>query len=963
LGQNSFAPNYFSVKKLLPVFLIIQLISLAINTVYAQSTGKISGKITDKNTGEALIGATVLIQGSTKGAAADVNGGYLLAGIAPGTYTLLVRYVGYETKAISQIEIKPDLVTRLDINLTASQSHALNEVVVKATYKQESVSALYIQQKSRAQISDGISAEMIRRSPDRNTADVLKRVSGTSIQDGKFVVVRGLSERYNDNMLNNSVLPSTEPDKKAFAFDIIPSSLIDNIVVYKTATPDLPGDFAGGTVKTTTKDLPDSKFTEATVNIGYNSKTTFKKDFVGTEPKGGDFLGLGTGGRALPSAYSNAGSNYSSLPNSQKIEIAKQFPNTFGYQPGQNSLPNLSLQFTAGNSKITKNDNRWGYIFSVNYSTAHKIVTGNRIGYDPSNANLPPNYQFDRNNITSMKTLGGVFNLAYTYKKNKIAWRNFFNNDFSVDFEENYNGVNRFSGGDNTLYYGYSNQTTQSGLFTSSLEGTHTLGQKNIVLDWTASYGLSYRNQPDQRIVTLFNKQSTANQPYYFDISPENSPRPDLLGRIYTDLHENILGGGANLSVPFKWLDQSQKFKTGGLFNYRKRDFSTVALGYVNLVAFGGTQIPLSNGVTLDNIFSPESIQQNNLGFAKLDLSSTDYTGNSTLGAGYLMLENNFSDKLHLVWGARVEYFNQNLLAQGATNRNYNNLDVLPSGNLTYNLTAKTNLRASYYRSVNRPEFRELAVVRYYNYDTNFIMAGNPALVRSTIDNLDFRFEYYPSGGEIISLSAFYKYFNNPIEQVNESDANRILSYANAENAQDLGLELEIRKKLNFINEGNFFKNLTFYTNATVIKAKVNLPPSSSNVQLDTKLSTPLQGQSPYIINSGLSYALPDGGWSFNVLYNRIGERLQFRGQDDAIDIYERPRDVVDLQVSKRLIKNRAELKLTFSDLLHQATSLYYNYGSKNVTKFNPTEDRIIQQRYAGFGSVISFKYNFSSVK
>jgi len=930
---------------------------LLINTqLFAQSTGKLAGKITDRKTGETLIGATIGIQGSSKGAATNAEGRYILSELQPGRYTLIIRYIGYQSKSISDIEIKAGAVTQLDAILDEATTQALKEVTIKATYRQESVNALYARQKNSVQVMDGISADVIKRSPDRNTGDVLKRVSGTSVQDGKFVVIRGLAERYNNNMLNGSTLPSSEPDRKAFAFDIIPASLVDNIIVYKTATPDLPGDFAGGTINTITKDIPDNQFLEASLSVGYNSKTTFKNNFIDARPSGKwDFLGFDDGSRKLPSAYSNIKKDYTSGTTSeQKIAIAQKFPNTFFYEEGQQSLPNIGFQLSTGNSKTTKNNNRFGYNFSLNYSNGHRASFGDRIGYSGFNDATKelPQYSFDRNIFTNYKSLGGLLNFAYTFGKNKIALRNLYNNDFAVDFEQTNNALNFESGQSNPLRYrGYSVETTQNGIYSSVLEGQHTLGKRNIIFDWNASYGLSYRNQPDQRIVTIY---TPLNQPEYISLSSENSPKPNDLGRVYSKLNENIYGAKANLAIPFKWMDQPQRFKFGGLVSRRERDFSIDALGYTDARGFGSKIIPFENGYTIFNVFSPQSIQQNGIDLSRLDLSSTDYKGKADQEAGYVMLDNKFNDKLRLVWGARLERYAQTLSPVGQREQKYNNTDLLPSGNLTYNLTEKTNLRASYFRSVNRPEFRELASFRYFDYQTNFIIAGNPNMQRSTVDNADLRFEFYPSGGEIVSISAFYKKFKNPIEQINQG--NDILSYQNALNAKDIGFEAELRKKLNFIAEGSFLKDVTFYVNASYINAKVKLADGRN-------VSTPLQGQSPYLINAGLYYTPTSSDFSFNVLYNRIGERLRFRAVTGGVDIYEKPRNVIDMQLSKGLFKKHAEIKLTVSDILAQPFSWYNNYGTSSSTAYNAKEDKIIRSQYAGFGTTLSFKYNFDFKK
>ena len=241
------------------VYILVALILIS-STVFSQQTGKITGKVTDTKTGESLIGLTVKITGSTSGASTDVEGRYTLGNLNPGKYSLTFSYIGYQSKNITEIEVLAGKTTNLDVTVGEASSQALQEVVVTATIKQETVNALYAQQKNSVRVSDGISSESIRRSPDRNTGEVLKRVSGTTIQDNKFVIVRGLSDRYNSASLDNGVLPSTEPNRKAFSFDIVPANLIDNIVISKTATPDLAGDFAGGSIQIVTKDIPDDNF-------------------------------------------------------------------------------------------------------------------------------------------------------------------------------------------------------------------------------------------------------------------------------------------------------------------------------------------------------------------------------------------------------------------------------------------------------------------------------------------------------------------------------------------------------------------------------------------------------------------------------------------------------------------------------------------------------------------------------
>ena len=244
-------------------------------TGVALATGNIAGKVTDEKTGEAVIGATVMVKGTALGTVTDIDGQFTLP-VDGGDYTVEVKYLGYSGKEIEGISVKDGAAATLNIALAPQKKTELNEVTVRSSFKKENINALYSIQRSSATIQDGISADVIRRSPDRSTGEVLKRVSGTTVQDNKFIVVRGLNERYNVSMMNNATLPSTEPDKKAFSFDLIPANLIDNVIIYKTATPELPGDFAGGAVRISTKDFPEQKLLEVGVGFTYNDMTTGK---------------------------------------------------------------------------------------------------------------------------------------------------------------------------------------------------------------------------------------------------------------------------------------------------------------------------------------------------------------------------------------------------------------------------------------------------------------------------------------------------------------------------------------------------------------------------------------------------------------------------------------------------------------------------------------------------------------
>lgn len=903
---------------------------------------KISGRVIDAENNSPVVGASVVIDETNKGTSTDVDGRYFLAVEKAKKIMLTISSVGYAAKTLN--DVVPGSEGQTFEVVLQRASTQLEQVTVRSNAKKESVASLYLLQKNSSSISDGISSEVIRKSPDKNTGEVLKRVSGASVQDNKFVIVRGLSERYNTSMLNNSVLPSTEPDKKAFAFDIIPSSVIDNLIIYKTATPDLPGDFAGGAIKVTTKDYPSVKINELSASVSYNSLTTFK-NFYKSLPEGKlDWLGYYDDSRLIPNAYYRNKYNFINLSDNQKSAITKLFPNTYGYSSAYRSLPNVSVGYTGGDTKLLGGNKKLGYIYAVGYSEGRRVSSRLRDEYETFDYF---NYRFNTDNYDMRANTSALLNLTYSYGRNKIAWKNLYNNDFikTVGLR---NGYDVSNGADEKFLVKSSNsETTTNGIVNSVLEGSHSLN-KTLSIDWNASYGLTYRWQPDQKIVAF---HTGINSPdYTLTLSNENSPEIRNAGRVYSFLQENIYGANVNATKQFQLLGQVQKLKIGTSNYYRDRNAEADALGYSLLNAYGNrVSISETKTTTYNNIFNPGNIDVYHLTVANIPTNSTDYNGTALMNAGYAMLDNKFSDKVKLTWGARVENYTQELKSKNRTNTKLNNFDVLPSALLTYSLSNKTNVRLSGSQSVNRPEFRELADYSVYDYDNNFVIRGNPNLVRSKNTNADLRYEWFPSAGEIVSASFFYKYFDDPIEQVN--NGNDVLSYSNANNANAYGAEIELRKKLDFIGTSNFFKNLTFYANAAYIKGSVEFAGQTIN--------SPLQGQSPYLLNGGLTYAVNNDDFSMNILYNRIGPRLRFRAVTGAAkNIFEKPRDVMDVQVSKKFFKHKLEARLSINDILAQAYTWYYKYEQDpSNTNYKASTDRVLNSIKYGTTSTLSLKY------
>jgi TonB-dependent receptor len=924
------------------MFRIIALTISLLSFAFTQAqTVRLNGKITNEKN-EPLVGVSVNVPG-IKGTTTDVEGRYSINLTQGKKYEIVYSTIGYSSKKMNDIEVIQGQDNEVNVVLERV-AESLEGVVVRASSrKQESIASLLNLQKNSSAISDGISADVIKRSPDRNTGEVLKRVSGASVQDNKFVVIRGLSERYNVSLLNNSVLPSTEADKKAFAFDIIPSSIVDNLIIYKSPTPDLPGDFAGGAIKVLTKDYPSRSLSEISVSVGYNSLTT-GKNFYKSKPNGSlDAVGFFDDSRLIPGPYYRDKYGFINKTDAYKTAVTKMFPNTFGYQAANKSLPNVSASYTGGNTSLLKNGNKLGYIYSVGYSNGRALSERERTEYDVTPRLL---YDYNTTNYDEKNNITALLNLTYSYGKSKISFKNLFNNNF-VKNTALRDGSN-FENFDPILIKSLNSEAMNNGLVNSVVEGLHQLSSSWTV-DWNGSYAYTYKNQPDQRIITFRTRENETSD-YFIKLNNQNSPEIRNAGRVYSFLAESIYGGSANATKKFEMFGQDQKLKIGTMNYYRDREVEVDALGYASL-NMSGAEIHETKDLSYQNIFSPANVDTYRLTIANIATNSTDYTGNALMNAGYVMLDNKFTEKVKLTWGARVEKYHQELQARGKNKQKYDNTDVLPSLLFTYSLTPKTNIRVAGSQAVNRPEFRELADYSVYDYESYFVIRGNPNLQRAKISSADLRYEWFPSGGEIISASAFYKYFDKPIEQTNLG--NDILSFANADKAVTYCAEIELRKKLDFIG-GAFFNQLSFYANAAYIKG---------NVQFNgVQINSPMQGQSPYLINGGLTYISRNDDFGVNVLYNRIGPRLRFRAVSGAaFNIFEKPRDVIDMQVSKKLIAKRLELKLTVSDILAQAFNMYYKFDpNPSNTSYKAGEDKIINSIKYGTTGNLSVRYTLS---
>ena len=953
----------------------------------------ITGTVIEESSGKPLPGVLVAVIGTKFSIKTDSEGKFYFRNIPAGQYILEFSLFSFSTKVVDEVVVVDKEATVLNVSM-AELSGVLKEVVIKTVKaKTESVQSLLTMQKNSIRVSDGISAESIKRTPDKTTSDVLKRISGTSIQDNKFVIIRGLNDRYNTTYLNGSPLPSTEPDKKAFSFDIFPANMLDNLVIHKTASPDLPGEFAGGVIDINTKSTPDKNFQSISVGTGYNTITTNKSKLVANDIKVG-----------LPSYFPNS-ADFIALQNlrtetsiQQIATLAKEYQTDWTVDKGKFD-PNSSFQFTFGRYFKFKGEQSLGLLASATNNVTNVYGEGNLKEYETPGVQ---NKDFHSNNYRKQKLTGAIMNLSLKLDTNN---RFSLKNLYSITSESRYSdriGTKEVRDVEPIITSSSNRLFTQNKIYTGQLIGEHFLPESKIKLGWVGSYSNVQREVPSERRNTyeyIQHSNGTTSTPIANFV--EGTVGIDYPGSIFTSNNsENIYSAKIDVSKKMEFSDNfSADIKIGGITQLRNRKFQARQLGYI---PFNGRV----NGInwSKDNTFSSIIPTQPNttiFNSSNMGILSTSprvsgltlfegtkgndyYDAESNLDAGYVMIDNNIFNKLRIIWGVRLENYSQQLNSKSDVNVpivvDDIQFDILPSVNFIYSLNKMQNLRLSGSKTLNRPEFRELAPFLFYDFDTRFSTEGNPDLKITEIYNADLRYEFFLGKGQLFSASIFYKEFKNPIEL--QALANNSNKYQNADSGTNYGLEIDFRLLLSSIlgsKENKFLEDLTIFSNLAVIRSEVDI----SNLNASA-VATPLQGQSPYVFNAGLQYLNKELGWSFSANVNRVGNRITIHGNqttgNSAPAFWEKARTFLDFQFAKSFYKNKLELKLNVQNALAQDLIFYQNNDfpgteevkgfnsfvnkvftgdSQNKNGYNSKEDDLISKNT--FGRVFSFvmTYNF----
>ena len=838
--------------------------------------GRITGRVIDSKTGQGIPSAGVQLVGTTIGTQSGIDGRYTIARLPAGTTTLQVRRIGYGPKTITGIVVPANGSIELDISLTSADVQ-LAAVSVTATKEKGTVNEALNLQRTATNAVNAITAEQIARSPDGDAAQAAQRVSGVTVQDGKYLQVRGLSERYTTASLNGARIPSPEPERKVVPLDLFPANLLQDVTTTKTFTPDQPGDFAGANVNIRTKEFPASRQINYSTSFGANSRV-LGQTLPFAPRAGGELLGFANSNRQIPNAISQA--NFlGNVSQGQFNQMAQQQRNVWNPTP-RSGGPNGSFgASTGGNTILGK---RIGYVLSGSYGYSEEVRSDEQyaVGNQGANNTVVPLTSVSGSTGRSSAQWGGIANLSTLVGKgsrlslNSTMTRS-ADNEARTDrgFDENLgDSIAR-----TTLRY------VERGVATVTGAGEHQLGDRNKTA-WAATYANTGRREPDRSDV-VYARNNTGQ---YTLLSSLDGAR-----RLYFDLAETNNTAQIDHTITIGEVANQNTLKVGAYARSTDRRADAPIYAFLSRAADNvRSQQP-------DVIFGADQACSNcSLINVQPVGQAGSYTAEDRTMAGYLMTDWGLGSRVRIIAGARVESADITVDAstQGGftSSANLNNTDVLPSLLVNTKLTETQSLRFGITRTLARPEYRELAPVTFRDVLGGVSVTGNDQLRRSLIDNIDLRYEAFPNPGEVLSIGVFAKRFDSPIERIEQATSGAYQArFQNALSAVNAGVELEVRKQLGFL--GGWAEPLTGFSNVTLMSSSVDLDTLGGLTVTDR--TRRLVGQAPYVVNAGMTYSSLSGSTNATILYNVVGERIQAAGVVPLPNIVEKPRHMVDLSL------------------------------------------------------------------
>ena len=944
---------------------LFTLVALFANTekVFGQ-TGSIAGQITDAQSGETLIGVTIYLEAQGTGTTTDFDGNFQLDNIPVGSVDIKISYVSYQEQLITGVQITDGGVARLDITMRETVFELDSAVVIQAKRIDNTENALLAQQKKADGVQDAISSQEMKTLGSNNAAASLTKVTGVSAVDGKYIVVRGLGDRYSTAQLNGQSMASTDPYRNSSQMDMIPSNLLDNIVASKTFTPDLPGNFTGGNVNIKTKSFPEAFTLRIAGNTAFNSQSSLQSNFASMRTGGTDWLGYDDGSRQIPTILTDPSVTeqlttgfYITARNdeelAQLLNDASQALNSEMAPTTKTAPLDHGFSFSLGNSTKLAGK-QFGYLLGVNYRRNYRFYdNGMRGGWeltDPGAEGLTKRFLFNDLRGVENPNLGGMLNLAWKPTKAGEISLNLIYNHAAEKLARIQEG--EYPGALSNTLATFQTRTLsfrERELATAQLAGKQAFN--DIRLEWSLGYTMSSQDEPDLRYFA----NSVVNQTA-FSI---NAAEYDLPYHFWRTLADEEYQGRIDLTIPFAQSgSKSNKVKIGGAYRNKTREFREERFQFLQRDGedYAGDAQAYFGADNTGIIGFDEDRGRYIFGNYITDDSqeSNDYDGTEEVGAIYAMATYVIG-RVKLTGGARVETTNLSAasLDTSVASGLINEADLLPSLNLSYALTDNMNFRASATRTLARPNMREIAPFFSFDQIGGDLVRGNANLERTLIDNFDVRWEWFVRPGELVAVSGYYKRFTNPIVQVYvPGAANPERTWQNVDEAKVAGVELEFRKDLGFI--APVFNNFRFTSNFSWIWSRVDVDPVEyeQNVAINPELKPyrPFQGQSPYLLNANLVYSADSLGLQASLAFNIFGDRLNAVSLRGTPDIYEQARPTLDLRLSKR-IAERYSLTFTARNLLD---ANYRNVMSYNDQEFVVSEFRIGRTFGLGFSYTIN---------
>lgn len=924
------------------LFITVSITTTAKASDVETTAQNIIGRVIDAQTKEALIGAVISINDTGTKVVTDADGIFRISGVNTNKCKITVTYLAYRQISMDVTPLKSatdnDMIT---ISLHPDEQN-LEGVTITGVQKHNTEIAMVQLVKSSPVIVSNVSAQEIQRTQDNNAGEVIRRIPGVSIIEDKFVMVRGLSQRYNNVWINGGAVPSSEADTRSFSFDIIPSTQIDNMQIIKTPSPEYPADYSGGFIEINTKEIPSVNSFEISVGDNWNDQTVFR-NFKYSKSSSTDWLGFDNGLRSL---HGGIKSSLTALGNG--IDLQNNHLNNDWYV--KKFSPSGDMKFSANLGRrwyIGKN--LLGMIAALNYTNEYRTnsdMTNNLYGaYDKTDDNKVYMHEYTDQQYNHNVRLGAMvnFTLLSPNGKNKYQFKNIFNQlgTSRYTWREGYGAQSDM---ENSAEYFYRSRSTYDGQIT----GKHNL--KNDEITWSGSYAYANRNVPDRRRYTVNDRNETGVLSWYSS---------NDMSREWTKLDEHILSANVSDTHQFTFGNWMPTLKAGAYSEYRTRKYYTRQF-YYNWDANNNTLPTGFESMNIPTLLSEKQYYGENKIYLLEEMQMrNNYKGNNTLYAGFMAVDLPLGN-LNIYTGVRYEHNKMELISNTSDTKEspfshyYTTSDFFPSINSTYKINDQNQMRFSYGKSINRPEFREVSSSVYYDFDLASDVQGNTTLKSCYVDNLDLRYEFYPSKSEIISLALFYKHFDSPIEWTYtvSGGTDLIYSYKNAKSADNYGLELDIKKDLSFIG----LKDFSWSFNGSLINSKVKFAKG------EKEENRPMQGQSKYLINSGIFYKNDKHDITISLLYNRIGKRLigvgRSEGSDDKTarvpDSYEMPRNTVDFAASKKFGQHW-EIKFNIRDLLAEKVS-FKQFDAKADGK---TIEEVTKEYKPGRNIGLNINYKF----